>query len=230
MVSRSTDKLKNLKEELIVKFKHIPDINQKINFYSLDVCSIEGIKEVCDGIYNSKEQVDVFINCAGGSHVNCILERMEHNDIDIIMDTNAKAPIHWLNELLPKMKNNKKTHDCQKLGHIMLLSSRSSERVLPELTVYAAAKAAIDNFVDGMRLEYSYSNLVFTTVNPGSVDTPFVKNWTKEKQEEHKKSSLNVDNVVFILKTFLNMDIGINKFSFESIQQLKTEPGVMRNG
>lgn len=202
----------------------------RIQPYVLDVCDFKKMVPLIQKIYQKDhEQVDIFINCAGGSHVYGAFETMNYEDIERIFDSNAKAPIFWLRELLPHMKHNKIKAGDMKRAHIILLSSRSGERALPKLGVYAAAKGAVEKLAEAMQKEYSQHRIVFTLVNPGSINTAFTAEWGARARNAHNAESMKVAEAVQPILQALNSQFVINKVSYESVKQWFNEPGVLHD-
>jgi len=224
LVARNYNKLEQRKTELVKK----SDSHTVIEIVSMDINNYKKMKELINKIYlEDKDQIDIFINCAGGCHVIKLFEDMSYSDIETIFDTNAKAPMFWLRELLPYMKNNKMDTNGLKRGHILTMSSRSSERPLVKLGVYAAAKGAVDNLVEAVRKEYSLYRLVLTLIAPGSINTAFTSKWPKEERDAHNSESMSVEEAVLPILQALRTEISINKVSLESAKQWQNEPGVL---
>ena len=200
----------------------------KIEWHALDVQDVSAMMQLIHKIYDiDKNRVDVFINCAGGSHIYDTFEHFTHADITQIFRTNGEAPIHWLRELLPRMINQEPYPDSLKRAHIMLLSSRSAERVLPKLVVYGSAKGAVDKLTEGLRREYAKHHIAFTIIHPGSINTYFTASWNQHDKNDHNEQSMNVSEVAPLIIQALDIPFVINEISFESIEQLKTELGVL---
>ncbi|KAJ3036606.1 hypothetical protein HDV00_002502 [Rhizophlyctis rosea] len=60
-------------------------------------------------------------------------------------------------------------------GHIVGISSVASHRGLPTSSAYSASKAALDTYLDALRVECYNDNITVTTIHPGYVDTPINK-------------------------------------------------------
>ncbi len=221
LIARGKEKLEKAKKELEQKSSET-----RIEISPMDIMDLGAMKNLVEKIYE-EEQVDVFINCAGGTHFYGLLEEMSHEDIEKIFTVNAKAPIHWLRELLPRMKHNK-IKSGEKRAHILLMSSRSGERPLPKLSVYGAAKGSVEKLVEAVRAEYAKYGIAFTLISPGSINTAFAVSWGKEPQDAHNQESMELEEAVNPIMLALNSQFVINKISFESIRQWKGEPGVIR--
>jgi 3-hydroxy acid dehydrogenase / malonic semialdehyde reductase len=194
---------------------------------SLDIRNTETAQRVINEEYEVGEQIDALVNCAGGCHKFGLLEQLSFSDIDEIMDVNAKAPIYWLRLLLPRMKNNTLRGRGLKRAHIILMSSRSGERGLPNLAVYAAAKASLERLLESVRTEYAFSRIAFTIVNPGAVDTGFTRQWLPSQKASHSLESMNVSETAEPIFQALAAEFVVNRISFQSLGQWIKEPGVL---
>jgi short-subunit dehydrogenase len=232
LIARNSDKLHSLMNELTqlraLRREQEGWVETEARCYSLDVRDTEGAAGLIDAIYDGAvAQVDAFINCAGGSHIYGPLETLTIRDIEEIMDVNGKAPIFWLRYLLARMKHNQMERAGLKRAHVMMLSSRSGERALPNLAVYAAAKGAVEKLVEAVRTEYAYYRIAFTLVNPGSIGTAFTALWPPYLQAAHNAESMTVEEAVEPIMQALNSHFGLNKLSYESLEQWRSEPGVL---
>jgi NADP-dependent 3-hydroxy acid dehydrogenase YdfG len=113
-----------------------------------------------------------------------------------------------------------------KRAHVVFLGSRSGERPVANLAVYAAAKACVRMWLDAARLEYARHDIAFSYVSPGSVDTRFTEEWSKEDEADHVAVSMHVRNAVEPVLWALNARYAVNSISYESVPQWRTEPGV----
>lgn len=194
----------------------------------MDVRNIEAAQTWVGEVYaGARDQVDIFVNSAGGSHIYGTLEQMSTSDIGAIFDVNAKAPIMWMRTLLPHMKRNKIDRRDTKRGHVLMLSSRSGERTLPKLSVYTAAKGAVEKLVEAMQKEYAQYRIVFTLINPGSVNTDFTAHWEASTRKAHNDESMMVQEAADPVLHAIHARVAINKISYESVNQWLNEPGVL---
>lgn len=225
LVSRNTgERLRDLKEKL-----ELGEDYTEINMAIMDVMDIERMKSLINQLYEVHDQVDIFIYCVGGSNVFEKLENIPPEEIKNIININTTAPILWLNHLLPYMiKENIIKSNERKRGHIVLLSSRSGERASPMLSVYSAAKGAIEIFADALKKEYGKSDIVFTLINPGGIKQPyFSENWSLERKKLYNKQSMDVEMAVEPILSVLEWEFATNKISYESIDQWHYEQGIL---
>jgi 3-dehydrosphinganine reductase len=203
-------------------------IRTEIGTCAMDVRNIEAAQAWIGDVYaRGNDQIDIFVSSAGGSHVYGTLEEMTMADINAIFDVNAKAPIMWMRALMPYMKHNKLGRGETKRGHVLMLSSRSGERTLPKLSVYTAAKGAVEKLVEAMQKEYVRYRVVFTLINPGSVNTDFTAHWDKATRKAHNEESMSVQEAADSILHAIHSHVAINKISYESVSQWMHEPGVL---
>jgi short-subunit dehydrogenase len=108
------------------------------------------------------------------------------------------------------------------------MSYRSAERALPRLSVYAAAKATVEKFIEAMQREYARHKLVFTLVAPGSINTSFTANWPQKDRDDHNAESMFVTEAIKPILQALNAQYATNRISFESTKQWQGELGVVK--
>lgn len=222
-------KLAEAKEQLVRHLKKIRNgVKTEIATCAMDVRNMEAAQAWIGNVYaDGKDQIDIFVSSAGGSHVYGTLEEMSMADINAIFDVNAKAPIMWMRALLPYMKRNKMDRKDEKRGHVLMLSSRSGERTLPKLSVYTAAKGAVEKLVEAMQKEYVQYRVVFTLINPGSVNTDFTAQWDRAMRKAHNDESMSVQEAADSILHAIHAHVAINKISYESVSQWMHEPGVL---
>lgn len=222
-------KLAEAKDMLLhLQKKQRSGIKTEIMACPMDVRNIESAQAWIGDVYaKGKDQIDIFVSSAGGSHIYGELEQMTMADINAIFDVNAKAPIMWMRALLPYMKRNKLMRGETKRAHVLMLSSRSGERTLPRLSVYTAAKGALEKLVEAVQKEYVQYRVVFTLINPGSVNTDFTAHWDKATQKAHNDESMSVQEAADSILHAIHAHVAINKISYESVNQWLHEPGVL---
>ena len=60
-------------------------------------------------------------------------------------------------------------------GHIAAVSSLASYKGLPGESAYCASKAAVNTYLEGLRIQLRRRNIVVTTICPGFVRTPMTE-------------------------------------------------------
>ena len=64
-------------------------------------------------------------------------------------------------------------------GHLVAMSSLAAYKGLPGSAGYCASKAAVNNYVEALRIELRAHRVAATTVCPGFIDTPMTKQNTE---------------------------------------------------
>jgi len=117
--------------------------------------------------------IDVFVNNAGVE----TLERFVDVDRQRIRDLarlNFEAPMMLSRDVLPHMVG-------RGSGHVVNLSSLAGTIAWPGLAAYAGSKAGVTNFTETLRMEFADTDIGFTVVAPGPVDTDM---WDRLESEE----------------------------------------------
>lgn len=83
-------------------------------------------------------------------------------------------------------------------GKILQVSSMAAMAPMPLMTVYAASKAFVQSFTDGLINELKDTGVTITALIPGSTDTDF---WRKADAEETKAAQSKMDEPSKVAKT-----------------------------
>src|SRR5262249_7699616 len=86
-------------------------------------------------------------------------------DVEDMIRINLLGVIYTLSAVLPEMLE-------RKSGHGGAISSLSAYRGLPGESAYCSSKAAVNSYMDGLRIHLRGSGVRATTVCPGFVTTP----------------------------------------------------------
>jgi short-subunit dehydrogenase len=160
LVARRLDRLEELRAELTKK-----DPNLNVHCRAVDLSRANEIEELVAWLSREKIAIDFLINNAGlgdrGTFATAepgrVREMLAVNIVALTMLTRA---------LLPAML-------AKKHGAILNVSSTAGFLPIRKLAVYAATKAYVTNFSDGIRGEVRKQGIVVTALCPGPVDTEF---------------------------------------------------------
>ena len=139
--------------------------SDRLRVLALDVADPESIRHAVE----TAGPIDVLVNNAGigllgvfeGSSIQLAREIFETNTLGTLMMTQA---------VLPQFRK-------RRSGVIVNVSSGTTLKPLPMLSVYTASKAAINAFTESLALELQQFNIRVSLVIPGrSPETPFSKN------------------------------------------------------
>lgn len=109
--------------------------------------------------------VDIVVNNAGESLVATITETTEE-DFDRIMAVNTKATFFIIQEAARRLARG---------GRIINVSSTNTVLHAPGIAVYAATKAALEQFTLVAARELGIRQITVNTVSPGPVDTDMLR-------------------------------------------------------
>ena len=129
------------------------DANLRI--LALDVANQDSIKRAIA----EAGQIDVLVNNAGIGLLSA-LEGTTQETIRELYETNLFGPMALIQAVLPQMRE-------RKAGVIVNVSSSTTSRPLPLLSIYTASKAAMNQFTTSLALELAQFNIRTRVVLPG---------------------------------------------------------------
>lgn len=158
LVARRLDRLEALKEEL-----DRPGLT--IHCHAADLADEVQTEALLASLAASGERVSLLINNAGlGDHG--FFEDSDWSRVESMLDVNIKALTRLTHAILP---------DLVRVGRgaILNVSSIASLLPMPKMAVYAASKAYVTSFSEGLRGELRDTGVSVTAVCPGPVNTEF---------------------------------------------------------
>jgi len=166
ITARRLDRLEALKSE--INELH-PEAN--VFIYGIDFADEEARLQFLAWLGENDLKIDLLINNAGiGDHGPFIDGTWER--ISRMLDLNIAALTHLTHQLLPDMI-------ALGGGAILNVSSVASLLPVPYLNVYAATKAYVTSFSEGLRAELRGTGISVTALCPGPVPTEFGKQATR---------------------------------------------------
>lgn len=110
---------------------------------------------------------DLLIANAG---VGCptTLEPFNVSDLEKMFQVNVFGVIYAIEAVLPQML-------ARGRGHLAAVSSMAAYKGLPGESGYTSSKAAVNNFMEGLRIQLRDRGIAVTTVCPGFVKTPMTE-------------------------------------------------------
>ncbi len=94
-----------------------------------------------------------------------LLDPVNMGDVEDTFRINLMGVIYTLSAALPEML-------ARKSGHLVAVSSLASYRGLPAESAYCASKAAVNIYMDGLRMHLRGTGVRTTTICPGFIKTP----------------------------------------------------------
>ncbi len=158
LAARRADRLEKLKAELERE-------GLTIHCHVVDLADEAQTEKFLASLAASGDRVSFLINNAGcGDHG--LFEDSEWKRVKAMLDVNITALTRLTHALLPDLVRSRR-------GAILNVSSIASLIPVPKLTVYAATKAYVTSFTEGIRAEVRGTGVTVTAVCPGPVDTEF---------------------------------------------------------
>ena len=139
-------------------------IGGNVTAIQADASKVEDLDRVADGVRSAKGRVDVVVSNAA------IVEQVPLPEItadhfDRTFNLNARAPLFFVQKMLPMMSSG---------GSIILVSSAMHYMGLANHSTYAATKAALRSYARTWAAEFKDSGIRANTLSPGVVDTPML--------------------------------------------------------
>jgi short-subunit dehydrogenase len=111
--------------------------------------------------------VDVLIANAGVG-MPTLLEPMNVADIEKMFRVNVLGMVYAVEAVLPEMLGRGR-------GHLAAVSSLGAYKGLPGESAYCASKAAMNTYLEGLRIQLRRRGITVTTICPGFVRTPMTE-------------------------------------------------------
>ena len=157
---RRTDRLKEMKHELEVRFK----VN--VHILAFDVQQKKAVFDAINTLPGEWKEIDVLINNAGLALGRDYFDEADMDDWDTMLNTNVKGLLYVSRAVLPFMISQKK-------GHIINIGSTAGKEVYEKGNVYCASKAAVDSVSKAMRIDLLQHHIKVTVLHPGAAETEF---------------------------------------------------------
>jgi NAD(P)-dependent dehydrogenase (short-subunit alcohol dehydrogenase family) len=149
-ISRNIEKLKSVNNKNLYPFSF--DLRQS------------GYSDVLNLIKKTFQKVDILINNAGVM-INKPFGEMTDDDFDLLFNVHVKAAFKMIRELVPFMENG---------GHVVNISSMGGVQgsvKFSGLSLYSAAKGALNILTETMALELSDNGISVNALALGAVQT-----------------------------------------------------------
>jgi short-subunit dehydrogenase len=111
--------------------------------------------------------VDLLIANAGVG-MPTLLDQSNIEDVEQMFRVNLLGVVYALEAVLPEMVR-------RKSGHVAAVSSLASYKGLPGESAYCASKAAVNTYMEGLRIQLREHDVSVTTICPGFVQTPMTQ-------------------------------------------------------
>src|SRR5262249_7925676 len=115
-----------------------------------------------------------------------LLDPMNISDIETMVRVNLLGVVYAIEAVLPDMLR------CRR-GHLAAVSSLAAYKGMPGESAYCASKAAVNTYLEGLRIHLRDKGIAVTTLCPGFVRTPmtaineFHMPWLLEAEEAARR-------------------------------------------
>lgn len=159
LTGRRFERLEMLKQELEAKVQ--------VHIASLDVRSIEAVKEVIAQLPEGFRQVTCLVNNAGLALAPERAQQTDLNDWHTMIDTNITGLVNVTHTLLPTLI------ETGKGASIVNIGSVAGSWPYPGSHVYGASKAFVQQFSYNLRCDLVATGVRVTDIAPGLAETEF---------------------------------------------------------
>ena len=160
LVARRLERLEELRDELTKLHPHL-----KVHIRAFDLAKHKSVTQLCDSLGESGLVPDLLINNAGLGDRGAFATS-EFGRVNDMVQVNVVSLTLLTRKLLPAMI-------AAKRGAILNVSSSASFLPMPGFAVYAASKAYVTSFSEGLRGELHGTGVTVTALCPGPVHTEF---------------------------------------------------------
>ncbi len=150
--------------ELEATAKEISASAGKAQAAPADVGDRQSLRLAISSIEDHFGPVDILVANAGyGAPTH--LDPLNTADVEKTIQVNVMGVIYAIEAVLPGMLERKR-------GHLLAISSLAAFKGLPGESAYCASKAAVNAYMEGLRIATRTRGVTVTTVCPGFVSTP----------------------------------------------------------
>ena len=181
--------------------------HQKIFASPCDVSNFEEVNRFIEQVYNELGSIDILVNNAGVYGPKGKIENINWSEWVKAIEINLFGSILMTRAILPFYKKKQR-------GKIIQLSGGGATNPLPNISAYAASKAAIVRYVETLAEEVREFNIDVNAVAPGALNTQmldeiiqagpekvgssFYKKSLKQKETGGAPLTIGADLIVFL--------------------------------
>ncbi|WP_105101796.1 SDR family NAD(P)-dependent oxidoreductase [Microbulbifer pacificus] len=145
----------------------IESIGARCETYRCDVANWDSVSALADDIHRTLGPLDILINNAGIAFFAGVVEH-PLAQWEAIHRVNVMGVVHLVSAFMPAMKQ------AGGPRHIVNIASLAALAPAPNMSAYAASKAAVRNFTEVLAMEEHDSEIVVQCVYPGFINTAIV--------------------------------------------------------
>jgi NAD(P)-dependent dehydrogenase (short-subunit alcohol dehydrogenase family) len=165
LAARRVERLKTLRAEIEAE-------GGDAHVVALDVTDIDSIKSAVARAETETGTLDILVNNSGVSVTGRLVD-VSAEDYDHVMDTNVRGAFFVAQEVARRMiaRSRGAAPGTFTGGRIVNIASMAGLRVLPQIGVYCASKAALVHLTRAMALEWGRFGINVNAICPGYIDT-----------------------------------------------------------
>lgn len=158
-------------------------------FLAADVCEEDQVRALVDGAVSRFGRLDIAVNNAGVEARVVNVDEQTTEAYNHVMNTNVLGTFLCMKHELRVMK-------VQGSGSIVNLSSNLGQRGIAGMSIYVAAKHAVEGLTKSAALEAAPHGVRVNAVAPGPVDTPMLGRFIPlEKQRKAMGAALPIGRI-----------------------------------
>jgi short-subunit dehydrogenase len=136
-------------------------------FAAADVADRAALNAAVGEVAGKLGPVDLLVANAGVG-APTLLEPVNVPDIEKMFRVNVLGVVYSIEAVLPAMLQ-------RGTGHLAAVSSMAAYKGLPGESAYSASKAAVNTYMEGLRIQLRDRGIAVTTICPGFVKTPMTE-------------------------------------------------------
>ena len=160
LIARRRENLEKLASE-------ITKTNGVCALATADVAQRDQIHKAVESVRSQLGPIDLLVANAGVG-APTLLDPINIEAIEKMVQVNLMGVIYGIEAVLPEMLS-------RRSGHISAISSIASYKGLPGESAYCASKAAVNVYLEGLRIQLRDKGIAVTTICPGFVKTPMTE-------------------------------------------------------
>lgn len=160
LCSRNPETLYKAQEALI----KIANNKTKVLAIPVDVSNLDEMQSLVKKTIAEFSKIDILVANAAIYGAKGPIDEVDWEEWSRAIDINLKGTVIQCKTVLPHLKQNK----C---GKIIILSGGGATKPMPNLSAYAASKAAVVRFAETLAEEVRNFNIDVNTVAPGALNT-----------------------------------------------------------
>lgn len=157
--------------------------HKNIDYIVSDINSSESIRKAIEFVKNKYGKLDILVNNAGVAPVTP-LKDIDMQEYETTFTTNVKGLVDITKQSLELLLKNR--------GNVINISSAVAINPLPNMSIYAASKAAVNALTKSWAKEMAKDGVRFNSVIVGPIETPIYDKTSlnNQKIKEHKEKVL----------------------------------------